>query len=83
LLFAGNNDNDHISEEVLNSLAGQIIIGIDTILYRSSAKIHFPVENQFIYNIFHVCVLVGSLSKWLVESGIHMHTPQTILLFCG
>jgi hypothetical protein len=39
ILYSGNNDIDHISEEVLNSLDGQIKISVHSILYRPSGKI--------------------------------------------
>jgi hypothetical protein len=53
LLCLGSNVN-HSSEKVLNSLEGQIKINIDPILYRPSAKIHFPRMLQIMSNVVNV-----------------------------
>jgi hypothetical protein len=42
ILCLGNNYVDHISEDVLIDMEIKIIV--DAILYRPSAKIHFPLE---------------------------------------
>jgi hypothetical protein len=51
-LCSGNNDIDHIGEEILYSLIGQIKTSTDPILHRPSAKEHFPVEVQVTTNIY-------------------------------
>jgi hypothetical protein len=48
ILRSGNNDVDHISEEVLNNFNGQIKVSVDPILYRPSVKIYLPVKFLFI-----------------------------------
>jgi hypothetical protein len=52
ILCLGNNDVDHISEGVLNSLEGQDKINLDPILYRSSEETSFLLDFQVISNIF-------------------------------
>jgi hypothetical protein len=42
ILCSGSNYIDHISEEFLNSLDGQIKINVDPILYRFFCKDTFP-----------------------------------------
>jgi hypothetical protein len=51
ILCLETNDVDNISEEVLCSLDGQIKISIDSILYASSGKIHFPAELEVMSDV--------------------------------
>jgi hypothetical protein len=51
ILWSESNHVNHISEEVLSNLEGQIKISVDTILYSFSAETHFPEELQVMYCI--------------------------------
>jgi hypothetical protein len=51
MLCPGNADDDHVSEEVLNGLQGQIEKNVDPFQYRPSAKTDFPVEFQITFSI--------------------------------
>jgi hypothetical protein len=60
ILHSSSNYSDCISEEVRNSFGGQIKTSSDPIPYRISARIHFPVEFQAMFNIFLFISPVGS-----------------------
>jgi hypothetical protein len=61
ILCTGSNGIDHISEDILNSLDGQIKMSVDLIPYRLFAKIHFSVEFQVMYTHWHYMYPTGHL----------------------
>jgi hypothetical protein len=51
ILCSGNNDVDHISEEVRNNVDEQMQTRADPFLYRPYAKGHFPMGSRIISDI--------------------------------
>jgi uncharacterized metal-binding protein len=60
---SGNNNVDHVSEEVLKGLDRQTERSVDSLLYRSSVKTDFPMEFQITFNI--LCLF----SSWVCYRG--------------
>jgi hypothetical protein len=68
-----------MSEEVTNSLDGLITISVYPILYRPSAKTHFPAQFQELPLILS---LFPNGIYYRVTNGVkHTYSPQTIVLF--
>lgn len=72
-LCSGNNDIGHI-REVLYS---QIKISIDSIPYRPSPKIHWPLEFQVMSDIFLFIPCVTGYNTQVANGIRATYTPQT------
>jgi hypothetical protein len=51
MLFLRNNDFGHMSAEILNTRDEQTEINVASVLYKPSAKMHFPVYFEFMFDI--------------------------------